>query len=67
MGTAAGLSRCGPEETSAIELGGSPKRPVRIVRRASYFFAFLAVFLVDFFVAFFAVFFAAAIEMAPCL
>jgi len=37
------------------------------VRRASYFFAFLAVFLVDFFVAFFAVFFAAAIEMAPCL
>ena len=35
------------------------------VRRASYFFAFLAVFLVDFFVAFF--FFAAAMEMAPCL
>jgi len=35
------------------------------VRRASYFFAFLAGFLVDFFVAFF--FFAAAMEMAPCL
>ena len=39
----------------------------RGVRRASYFFAFLAAFLVDFFVAFFAVFFAAAMEMAPCL
>src|SRR5205823_5717989 len=37
-----------------------PKRSGRRVRRASYFFAFLAVFLVDFFVAFFAVFFAAA-------
>lgn len=68
MGTAAGLSRCGPEETSAFVLAGLPKRAGRVVRRASYFFAFLAAFLVDFFVvAFFAVFFAAAIEMAPCL